>query len=79
MSATGYFECEDVEKSPAATHRLLVSVLLTSFVLAFAAALLVLIPNSPGSGTVEDAETANQILVGNQGAPAISRSNIELP
>jgi hypothetical protein len=78
---TAYFDHEDTQDARAGNRRLFVATLLTTFVLAFAAALLVFIPYSPDAppSGPEMAERAQQTPFADQAALAAIKSNIERP
>jgi hypothetical protein len=77
MSVTAYF---DTQEARAGNRRLFVATLLTTFVLAFAAALLVFIPYSPDArpSGPETGERAQPTLFAEAALAAI-KSNIEQP
>jgi hypothetical protein len=72
MSVAAYFDHENVEDARAAGRRVFVATMLTTFVLAFAAALLVFLPNSPDAGlsVSERAQSVQQTLLADQAALA---------
>jgi hypothetical protein len=81
MSVAAYFDHHDTEDARAASRRVFVATMLTTFVLAFAAALLVFLPNSPDAGLSisERAQSLQQAPLLDQAALAATKSDIEAP